>query len=73
MGPVQSTPRRRPIPLSGIGSAGTGSSWRDLPEQFGAWQSVAERHLRWSTDGTYRYSHAVAVIAWMSCPGVVAR
>ena len=31
----------------------TGSPWRDLPEQFGAWQSVAERHLRWSVDGTY--------------------
>lgn len=31
----------------------TGSPWRDLPEQFGAWQSVAERHLRWSGDGTY--------------------
>ena len=31
----------------------TGSPWRDLPEHFGAWQSVAERHLRWSKDGTY--------------------
>ena len=31
----------------------TGSPWRDLPNQFGAWQSVAERHLRWSKDGTY--------------------
>lgn len=31
----------------------TGSPWRDLPEYFGAWQSVAERHLRWSKDGTY--------------------
>lgn len=31
----------------------TGSPWRDLPDQFGAWQSVAERHLRWSKDGTY--------------------
>ena len=31
----------------------TGSPWRDLPEYFGAWQTVAERHLRWSTDGTY--------------------
>jgi len=31
----------------------TGSPWRDLPEEFGSWQSVAERHLRWSTDGTY--------------------
>lgn len=29
----------------------TGSPWRDLPEQFGASQSVAERHLRWSVDG----------------------
>lgn len=31
----------------------TGSPWRDLPEPFGAWQSVWERHRRWSTDGTY--------------------
>lgn len=31
----------------------TGSPWRDLPAEFGAWQSVAERHLRWSKDGTY--------------------
>lgn len=31
----------------------TGSPWRDLPADFGAWQSVWERHRRWSTDGTY--------------------
>lgn len=31
----------------------TGAPWRDLPGEFGAWQSVAERHLRWSKDGTY--------------------
>lgn len=31
----------------------TGSPWRDLPDHFGPWQSVAERHLRWSKDGTY--------------------
>jgi len=31
----------------------TGSPWRDLPETFGAWQSVWERHRRWSADGTY--------------------
>lgn len=31
----------------------TGSPWRDLPAEFRAWQSVAERHLRWSKDGTY--------------------
>lgn len=31
----------------------TGSPWRDLPAQFGVWQSVWERHRRWSEDGTY--------------------
>jgi transposase len=31
----------------------TGSPWRDLPEEFGAWQSVWERHRRWSADETY--------------------
>lgn len=31
----------------------TGSPWRDLPTEFGPWQSVWERHRRWSTDGTY--------------------
>ena len=32
----------------------TGYPWRDLPEHFGAWQSVAERHRRWCLDGTYQ-------------------
>jgi putative transposase len=31
----------------------TGSPWRDLPDEFGSWQSVWERHHRWSLDGTY--------------------
>ena len=31
----------------------TGSPWRDLPEEFGPWQTVWKRHFRWSTDGTY--------------------
>ncbi|WP_141564530.1 IS5 family transposase [Mycolicibacterium palauense] len=48
----------------------TGSPWRDLPEQFGAWQSVAERHLRWSTDGTYTQIFA-AVTAGMQDQGTV--
>jgi putative transposase len=30
-----------------------GSPWRDLPDHFGGWQSVWERHRRWSDDGTY--------------------
>lgn len=31
----------------------TGSPWRDVPEYFGSWQSIWERHRRWSDDGTY--------------------
>lgn len=31
----------------------TGSPWRDVPAEFGAWQSIWERHRRWSIDGTY--------------------
>lgn len=31
----------------------TGSPWRDLPEDFGPYQSVWQRHRLWSTDGTY--------------------
>ncbi|WP_131722573.1 transposase [Mycolicibacterium chlorophenolicum] len=39
----------------------TGSPWRDLPKKFGVWQSVAERHLRWSVDGTYARIHAAVI------------
>ncbi|MFF7475242.1 IS5 family transposase [Streptomyces sp. NPDC008092] len=31
----------------------TGIPWRDLPEQFGSWKTVCERHRRWSADGTW--------------------
>ncbi|GGY34616.1 hypothetical protein GCM10010299_46440 [Streptomyces tanashiensis] len=30
----------------------TGVPWRDLPERFGSWKTVYERHRRWSADGT---------------------
>ena len=33
--------------------ARTGSPWRDLPAQFGPWQTVWKRHRRFSLDGTY--------------------
>lgn len=36
----------------------TGSPWRDLPAEFGAYQSVWQRHRLWSTDGTYEKMHA---------------
>ena len=31
----------------------TGSPWRDMPADFGPWQTVWKRHHRWSLDGTY--------------------
>lgn len=31
----------------------TGSPWRDLPEDFPAWQTVWWRFNRWSKDGTW--------------------
>ncbi|MEU6357881.1 IS5 family transposase [Streptomyces sp. NPDC047072] len=34
--------------------ARTGVPWPDLPERFGPWQTVYERHRRWSADGTWQ-------------------
>jgi transposase len=31
----------------------TGSPWRDLPAEFGPFQTVWKRHNRWSRDGTW--------------------
>ena len=31
----------------------TGVPWRDLPEEFGPWQTVWKRHARFSRDGTW--------------------
>jgi transposase len=31
----------------------TGVAWRDLPEEFGPWQTVWKRHRRFSVDGTW--------------------
>ena len=31
----------------------TGSPWREVPEQFGPWQTAHERLTRWSADGTW--------------------
>jgi transposase len=30
-----------------------GIPWRDLPVEFGPWQTVWKRHHRWSCDGTW--------------------
>lgn len=34
--------------------ARTGSPWRDLPRQFGAWNSVYQRFGRWSDKGVWQ-------------------
>ncbi len=41
----------------------TGSPWRDLPAEFGPWQTVWKRHHRWSLDGTCDevFAHVAAV------------
>ncbi|MGW0546585.1 IS5 family transposase [Streptomyces altiplanensis] len=31
----------------------TGVQWRDLPQRFGPWKTVYERHRPWSADGTW--------------------
>ena len=31
----------------------TGAPWRDLPEQFGAWRTVATRFYRWTRSGLW--------------------
>lgn len=36
----------------------TGIAWRDLPSDFGPWQTIWERHNRFSADGTWDKIHA---------------
>ena len=43
---------RGQITPSNPGTA-TGVAWRDLPAEFGPWQTVWKRHHRFSTDGTW--------------------
>jgi transposase len=31
----------------------TGCPWRDLPGCYGSWQTVYNRHRRWSAEGTW--------------------
>ena len=35
----------------------TGIAWRDLPREFGPWQTVWKRHHRFSLDGTWDKIH----------------
>ena len=31
----------------------TGCPWRDVPREFGPWQTLWKRHDKWSADGTW--------------------
>lgn len=31
----------------------TGAPWRDIPERYGAWQTIYDRFNRWRKDGTF--------------------
>ena len=44
---------RRPLVEGAIYRYRTGIAWRDLPPEFGPWQTVWKRHHRFSTDGTW--------------------
>lgn len=50
----------------------TGSSWRELPERFGPWATVASRYQRWSKAGVWQrivdVLHPPAVLPGASAP-----
>ena len=43
----------RPLVEGAIYRFRTGVAWRDLPADFGPWQTVWKRHHRFSLDGTW--------------------
>jgi transposase len=43
----------RPLIEGAIYRYRTGIAWRDLPVEFGPWQTVWKRHYRFSKDGTW--------------------
>ena len=43
----------RPLVEGAIYRYRTGIAWRDLPAEFGPWQTVWRRHHLFSTDGTW--------------------
>ncbi|MGP3956777.1 IS5 family transposase [Nonomuraea sp. 3N208] len=43
----------RPVVEAVLYRLRTGVAWRDLPKEFGAWQTVHRRHQSWSRDGVW--------------------
>jgi transposase len=48
-------------PLSAVRRRGW--AWRDLPECYGNWKTVYNRHRRWSADGTWEHILS-GLMAW---------
>jgi transposase len=48
----------------------TGTPWRDLPVEFGPWQTVWKRHRRFAADGTWDRVHA-ALVADADAAGLI--
>jgi transposase len=60
MGPAMRP--HRPTLEGMIYRARTGVPWRDLPVEFGSWQTVHRRFQRWSGDGTLDRVLSVLVV-----------
>src|SRR5665811_100234 len=50
----------RPLVEGAIYRYRTGIAWRDLPAEFGPWQTVWRRHHLFSTDGTWDKVHVAS-------------
>jgi hypothetical protein len=48
------THEHRPIVAGILWVARTGSSWRDLPEEFGPWHTIYTRYHRWKKGGIWQ-------------------
>lgn len=44
----------RPLVAGMLWIARTGSSWRDLPQEFGPWETVYTRYNRWKKTGIWQ-------------------
>ena len=56
--PSSGRPRRehRTVLAGMLWVLGTGSSWRDLPqEEFGPWQTVYGRYRKWCKEGLWQH------------------
>lgn len=48
----------------------TGCAWRDVPAEFGPWQTIWKRHARFSRDGTWDRLLS-SVLAWADARGEI--